>query len=187
MTTARRPTVRDLLLATALLAAGCAWARAAMDTLHESMVGPASDRLPYDPAIRQYGGAFSLVVGAAVLLFFQLRRPRPGLRRLARQPGVMACLAVALGLALSLALATRADLVAFHRYGGSDYPGVGLAGSIYRDWLRGIAAENLAPPIAAAWLALACSGRWRWGRGLDAAGVLLGIAWLAWPFVASWH
>jgi hypothetical protein len=126
------------------------------------------------------------------LLALRFRKPRPTLRRLARQPGTVALGAVVLGVSVDL-FRSLDDVV----YGI-------IAEWSFRRWnhyayfdIRG-APEGLA--VASAWLTLAVGGRWRAGRDwIDRLGLALGVFWLisppfyklveaaSWLLQAWWH
>jgi hypothetical protein len=96
-----------------------------------------------------------------------LRRPRPGLRRLVRRPGAMACLAAGVATLANLAIYLAAEGSRLAEM--SNWAGPILVSSI----LAGTA-------VASCWLTMAASGRWRAERAwLDRLGRALGFAWLA--------
>jgi len=115
------------------------------------------------------------------ILYLRLRRPRAQLRRLTRQPGVMACCAA---LAAMIPALIHVALYATFResYSWSKW-------TIDAAWI--CAHELSGGSVAGAWLALALSGRWRaepdW---IDRFGGLLGVLsiaemviWRTWAWV----
>lgn len=115
--------------------------------------------------------------GMVALIPIRLQRPRPGLRRLARQPGFAACCALAAVLALGflqgLVLVLFRDV---QKAWGGTWPFQQL-------WEIGVAFRGPFA-VAGAWLVLLLSGRWRaepsW---VDRLGRFLGMVWLVWPLV----
>jgi hypothetical protein len=129
-----------------------------------------------------------LVTWTPTVLLLRLRRPRPPLHRLARQPGFAAGLAgtaiVALG-ALTIGLIA---LVRVARRGMAVRAGVRLRSTDPSwwppdsSWWLGVVfhlGAVVGPAVIGAWLLLALSGRRRpsWGW-LDLLGRALGIAWI---------
>jgi hypothetical protein len=111
----------------------------------------------------------------AALLAIRMRRPRPTLRRLARQPGVMACevAMAALLVVVCWAVCTRATGrgIRFSQFvqllpnkggrgteGGVSYPLTGRLLTVYGD--------RIGFAVAGAWLSLLLSGCWRAERTL---------------------
>jgi hypothetical protein len=96
------------------------------------------------------------------LLVIRLRRPRPPLRRLGRQPGCVACAITV--LVIPLAIVGMLPIL------------------IWADWgpqLLFSSAVSPATPVAAAWVTLALAGRWHpepsW---IDRLGRAFGILWV---------
>jgi hypothetical protein len=144
--------------------------------------------------------AFPLPVLWSIALFaLGLRPPRASLHRLVRQPGFVAAGAVTLVAAIRLA----GFLMLIARSLGNRSSTLGFFdGFILRDLFRGpvpvsaiydsayfaATAFGTSTAVAAAWLLLAVSGRWRsqpdW---LDRLGRGLGIFWIATiPFTCWW-
>jgi hypothetical protein len=110
------------------------------------------------------------------------RRPRPGLRALARQPGIAACLIATLILGVHVAGSAVHEMVA--------PPAPGLAPplappspSILQEMLSALAWHQIAAPegygVAGAWLALALSRRWRPAPSwIDRLGRVVGAGWI---------
>jgi hypothetical protein len=130
-----------------------------------------------------------------VLVAIQLRRPRPPVRRLAREPGAVACMvasAVLLLIALWAATTKATGRVVEFSQSVSRLPnggGHGRGGAlIYPDpgrWLA-VYGDRVGFAVAGAWLALLLTGCWRseptW---IDRLGRALGWVWLGLT-VALW-
>src|SRR4051794_36855413 len=158
MTPARRFTLADAMLLVAATAAGMAMAR---------VLSPSSRPRGAAPALDWYVLFGMLICWTVALLAVRLRRPRPRLRRLALQPGLIATATAATALALLGPLVGMANHAASRSNPGSDLlvilviPQVGFA-------------------VGGAWLALTLSGRRRPEPGwIDGLGRLVGAAWLA--------
>jgi hypothetical protein len=143
------------------------------------------------------------VMWSIAVFLLHLRRPRTRLRRLADQPGFVACGAVALvaaiwlvGLLTLLArtVGNRSCVVTlplfdFARFSVTmSYPGPANAATIYNSAYFAVSAFAISVAVAAAWLLLAVGGHWRsephW---LDRLGRILGIYWIAIiPFSCWW-
>ena len=97
----------------------------------------------------------------------RLRRPRPSLRRLGRQPGLVACLAVILATLIHFSL-TRYWVL----FSGKARPGE------VSTLLMNLSPSHLvAPGVAVAWMVLAVSSRWRPDPGwIDRLGRSVGFA-----------
>lgn len=99
------------------------------------------------------------------------RRPRPPARRLLRQPGAVACLAVVAATPLGFALYWAQ--VGLH-VADPDSP-LFLRNNLAWD----AAARWAAPAVVGSWVALALGGRWSPERSwLDRAGRILGCFWM---------
>ena len=96
------------------------------------------------------------------LLIIRLRRPRPNLRRLARQPGWSASCAAATGIVTGIVMAA-----------------IGVHGRYGIQYYFDLIPYPIGIAVAAVWLHLATSGRWRNEPGwIDRTGRVLGVAWL---------
>ena len=111
---------------------------------------------------------YFLLACTLAYLPLRLRGPRPSLRHLTRQPGMVACVAVAVVVTI--------DVVSSAIYWAK-------AGPMYRSMMlelfwRGNS-HHPAAAVAAAWLGLALSRRWRGERGwIDRMGRVFGVLWL---------
>jgi hypothetical protein len=115
------------------------------------------------------------------LAALRLVPPRPRLRRLARQPGTVACWAASFVLAIEIALSlVILSGITNQRLGSLSHFIMSSAGFRHMTSKVGFA-------VAAAWLTLALSGRWRaepdW---IDRAGRVLGAIWIALIPLFTW-
>jgi hypothetical protein len=116
-------------------------------------------------------------VGAVAFLAIRLRGPRPPRPRLTTQPGLVACAAVTLVLALG-----EFEYLVWVKLGGIDNPF--REGFNYESFLVltdgvGYAFQRNGYAVAAAWLTLMIGRRWRpepsW---VDRSGRVIGVFWL---------
>ncbi len=111
------------------------------------------------------------------LVVIRFRRPQPSIRRLIRQPGMVADLAALATLAVNLLLGSFQILMAATGQSGMSAPRFYanfalLFCQTFQLGMVGIA-------VLVAWMVLALSGRWRWERGwLDRAEFGIGLAWV---------
>jgi hypothetical protein len=99
----------------------------------------------------------------------RLRRPRPSLRRLGRQPGFVAGVAV-------LLMTLIYNLLRLYMILG---PRRVLWERLYAFVLNLSSVQSIAPAVAVAWMVLAVSGRWRPDSGwIDRLGRCVGFLWL---------
>jgi hypothetical protein len=105
---------------------------------------------------------------SAATLAIRLRRPRPSLRRLARQPGLVACAAaIAVGTLLGVFEATAYSIEGF----------LGLA-NLYENLISIFRYNGIS--VCIGWLVLAVCGAWRPERSwIDRLGRGLGVLWIA--------
>jgi hypothetical protein len=104
---------------------------------------------------------------AVVLL--RLRKPRPAARRLARQPGFVACMAGTIGLAPGVCW-----IISTAHYRTP----ISRILTFYEQWFW--ATDFVAPVVVGAWLALGLGRRWRADPAwIDRAGRALGLYWVA--------
>lgn len=167
--TARRFTIADGMILVAAAAVATVLSRdyvASTYTVYRTM---AVDRL-----LTVVEGPTTCIASAVLLALIpiRLRRPRPGLRRLVRQPGFAASCATA--AALTVGLVQGANLVAFRtvspRWGTWPF-----------QQLWTIGAGPCPSAIAGAWLILALNGRWRAERGwIDRTGRIAAAVWIFW-------
>jgi hypothetical protein len=126
-----------------------------------------------------------LTMCSLALAGLRLRQPRPPLRKLARQPGMVACCAAILTLVLEVLGIILGELIlppnAVIARTIPPYVKLSLPEGILHD-VRGtvVLQANAGGAVAAAWLILALIGAWRsepsW---IDRFGRALGLSWLA--------
>ncbi len=106
----------------------------------------------------------------------RLRRPRAPLDRLMFQPGMAACSAVIIVIAI--------DVIAWASYEGTLGPGL-AATTVLRFWR--VHSGHPGPVVAMTWLGLVLSRRWQpepsW---LDRLGRVIGVLWLL-TLLCDWH
>ncbi len=173
--TTRRPfTLFDGMILVAGIGAGFAWLRLSPPETLEGL-----GRNPYYWRFwRNVGlevGGVLLVVCSSMVLAFRVRKPRPALRRVARQPGFAACF-----VAVTLAVGSYA--FESIRYA---YEWVRQRGGIFRgdafsvDWLY--PDDRTAIVVASVWILYAIGRIGRPEPGwVDRAGRLLGWCWIIW-------
>lgn len=117
------------------------------------------------------GYAISALIPASLaVLALRLRRPRPRIWLMARQPGTIACLSSTLAIVAE----TVAAPLNLRTMGGLTSPL--LVAAWY--WPPSVCAV-----VLASWLILALSRRWRsHGDWVDRAGMLVGVGWIGLPF-----
>ena len=161
----RRLTLADGLILIAAVAAGFAIAKIPQGVHHAGvLVGDGSEVSMFAKVLISIYWASLLVMLALIPL--RLMRPRPPFRWIRRQPGFIACLIVAFGMA------HMGLYFAVHRF-KQPIPWANI------DVLSLIVSPSVGLLILSAWLVLAVSGGWRPERSwIDRAGRMLGIAWI---------
>jgi hypothetical protein len=171
----RRFTLADGLISIAAVAAGLGIATFHAD-LHRRDMGNFDAVSAVDLTLKSiYWTALLMMIA---LIPMRLRRPRPPMRRVRRQPGFIACVAV--GLATAFVILDWAPSV----FGA------------HSDWFVAkflsiiSSARTIGPIVATAWLVLGLSGRWQCeSTWIDRLGRILGIAWIigyAHDLVGQW-
>ena len=138
------------------------------------------------PGLSNGQGLLAVVMGGLVtwtptLLWLRLRRPRPTLRRLARQPGFAASIAGTAVLALGTVTIGLLALIRLSMQGPTQSAGVAPRPPDPTWWLGVVLhfGPVVGPAVIAAWFVLAVSGRRRPARGwLDPLGRTIGVAWI---------
>ncbi|WP_406698467.1 hypothetical protein V5E97_06275 [Singulisphaera sp. Ch08] len=161
-------TLSDAMIGVAVTAAGLAIARACLLHVTPGATGWFAVRI---------STTFVALALTITLLLLRFRQPRP--RRPCRHPGSVACCAVAFASALIFVI-----WVSYWLMPGPSPPSfvrsdrtVVLVANVLR-------LELYSFTVAGAWLALAVSGRWRPGPDwIDRAGRILGVLWIASPFL----
>jgi hypothetical protein len=185
----RRLTLKDTMLLVAATAVGVAWARAGWDWMYVSRteknlaIPPRWE--PYDRAVRTVPALIPCVATCTVaLLALRLSRPRQRMHRVVLQPGTAACIVAALGL-----------IVGAVDFGSSTFWWWALKAErmpISRVAFHSMeylfqATSRIAVALAAVWLILAASRRFRpepsW---IDRLGRVLGALWIAVAICRGW-
>ena len=126
------------------------------------------------------GSSAAVLTATLALIPLRLRHPRPYGERLWRQPGWLACAAVVLALAISLAQQLLEVAFILIRLGPSR---LDLA-SLFKSLLLGLPTKAVFS-VAAAWATLSLVGGWESEKGwVDRLGRLLGLYWLSYPILA---
>jgi hypothetical protein len=116
------------------------------------------------------------------LLALRLRRPLPGFRRLARQPGTAACGAIVLALTFHAAWILPDSLTPIAGLGHWSEPLIHWYRASNFGWMM-----SVGPCVAVAWLTLALSGRRRakpdW---IDRSGRILCTGWIVLSLLVCW-
>ena len=128
--------------------------------------------VPMASRTRAAGWAVSaLIPWTFAVLAINLRRPRPRLWVLARQPGAVACMVSAMMLFLE---AVNLPLT-LSNMGGGELASPLLVAARY--WPTSVGSA-----VSASWLLLALRGRWRIGSDwASRAGALVGFSWISLP------
>ena len=110
-----------------------------------------------------------LLYWTVALLILRFRQPRPPWRRLRRQAGFLACLAILFAVLNQFALGAHVLFV----------PSANQRFHV-RGFILGLAATHLiAPAVVTAWVTLAVSGGWKPAADwVDSLGRLIGMTWL---------
>lgn len=164
---ARPIQIVDLLLTVAAVAAAITLGRFWQAELNSDLPSFFRTAFPTAWRTRIAGHALAWLIPATALwLAVRLRQPRRPVRRLARQPGFVACLVAALALA-GQSFSVPLDLITM---GGFTSPL--LVASWY--WPSAVGSA-----VLAGWLVLALSRRWQSrGDGVERLGMLIGLAWI---------
>lgn len=152
-------TILDAMILVAATAVGLALAR--------TIVGDAI-MMPRSPMWVARPITYLLLAWTLAFLPLRLRNPRPPLRRLMRQPGMVACAAVAVVVLI--------DATSWGTYWAKAGPRT--AGLMLERFWRGHS-QHPGPAVAVAWLGLALGRRARPEPGwIDRIGRFIGVLWL---------
>jgi hypothetical protein len=164
-------TIVDAMILAAATAGGCAWFRAVViNSWSHDFPESWHERI----AVKGILATSALLMAwSAAFLVIRLRQPRPRFRRLARQPGMVACsaatVAILYQLLWMLLVGMKWGLQTAYTKGYLP-SGKGVLSTV------GAEAELW---VAGAWLALALGGRWRSERSwIDRLGRILGLTWI---------
>lgn len=160
----RRLTLADGVILIAATATGFAIARITQGVYPGIVTVPGDEVSMFSKVLISTYWASLMVMLALIPL--RLMPPRPRFRWIRRQPGFIACLSVAFGIAHT------GLYVAVQRF-KQPIPWANI------DILSLIVSPSIGSLILSAWLVLAVSGGWRPERSwIDRAGRLLGTAWI---------
>jgi len=130
-----------------------------------------------------WGSLWIVLTPTLGLIPARLSRPRPVRDRLWRQPGWVACFAVALALAISIVQQLLSLVFLLIRRPGA------VRGELLVTYFREMSLrlpQQAVFAVAAAWAVLALGGWWESDRSwIDRLGRLFGLYWLAFPLM-SW-
>jgi hypothetical protein len=174
-----RFTILDAMALVAASAFGVALSRAYYVEI-ASVRGSGSVAMEY--RTRVYLTAVFVLPFAAALLWCRLRRPCRSTRRLAREPGVGALLAVAVTV-----VAIAIDQVLMYTLPGP--PGTRFIGLIWKPMigLGSMLATVTGPAVCAVWSLQWLAGLWRpTSDWIDRAGRVLGLTWILFFVLRSW-
>jgi hypothetical protein len=168
-TTPRRFTLQDVMILVAVTAFAIAVARVAWEATIRAFQGDSRNQ---ERAIPDAFGWFALIESVGLIPLF-LRRPRPPLRRVARQPGMVASVAVAstfgvlaaneLAVAVGAWLLSRPNFLQLHHV----------------LWHLG-SPIVIGPAVATCWLSLVLTWGWRpESNWPDRLGRFWGVVWVA--------
>lgn len=179
----RRFTVLDALILIAAIGVGLAWMRQFTGTEAGGESYPYEEDFDGRPipsfvlAVKigfwWVDASYNLVAAVTIaMILLRGLSPRPKFRRLTRQPGAVACVAVTVALAVEMILKFD-SVVELGLYGGLPWSKIGSM--VY--WNIEGQSESLAVMIA--WLVLGLSGRWKSEASwVDRFGRVLGGFWL---------
>ncbi len=120
--------------------------------------------------------SFFQMLASWLVLILRLRRPRPSIRLLARQPGAVACFAIVV-----LQLVQFTDTL-FNDLISGEWGHLSGVGPVIWSFLSGFD-PTMAAVVPISWVILVANRRWRPEPGwIDRSGRLLGWAWIAWMF-----
>jgi hypothetical protein len=188
-TARRRLTLKDAMILVAATALGIAWAKGGRDWMYlsrtEKNLAVPSRWEPYDRIVRAVPELTPcLATCTLALLALRLGRPRARLHRVALQPGTAACIAASLGLAVG---AIDFGLSTFWWWAlkGERMPSSRVAYHSMEYLFQ--ATARIAVAVAAVWLILAVSRRFRpepsW---IDRLGRAMGVLWIAAAMCRGW-
>lgn len=168
----RKFTILDGMILVAAIACGFALWRAVQESLGGLWVFMGESWLRRNTRGLSWAATPFLMILAPAVLAMRLRRPRPRWIRLARQPGMVACCAALVPIAVSLARFARGGAI----QGREELNPMSLFGPGFYLQYRGY---DTGLWVLGAWLALALSGRRRAERSwIDRLGRIVGIGWL---------
>lgn len=188
----RRFTISDALILVAATAIGLSQVRGILGDL--GWFNWSQWKLEqHDYTLKLFAVAVPILTAWTVaFLLLRLLRPRPGLRRLVRQPGMAACYAVLIPLLLILAYAVTISLFTSESMYQPDTSLMPLfwftSESAYQPDTSFMPlfgnSEAMASAVIGAWLMLWLGGLGRAEPGwIDRIGRIIGVLWIARPFL----
>lgn len=183
----RKLNLGDLLILVATSAFAAAMARAYLtldDYWNRSRNYPQSfarldQNWPHQFLIFWRFASLLLIPPSLGLLALRLRRPRPTIRRLARQPGFLACVAGPILIAASVACEILVALVV----GVPAEPGNDAFNRVVRWW-----PFSIGTAVFVLWTGAWLARRWRPERSwIDRAGRVIGVLWIACFLSWTWY
>jgi hypothetical protein len=161
----RRISILDVMILVAASAVGLALARTIVSDATSVML------------LLERPFAFFLLALTLAYIPIRLRGPRPSLHRLVCQPGMAACCAVAIVVAI--------DATSWGIFWAKLKP-EDATNMVARFWR--LTKEHPGPAVAATWLGLILSRRWRPEPGwIDRVGRLIGVLWIAIMLGTDWE
>ena len=174
----RRFTLFEGMVLIAATAVGIACSRAMWLALGISTTWPDTWAAWLEFAAIVFGTTWPiLAVWTVAILFLRLLKPRPRWRRLTRQPGLIACLAVTTTLAFLVSVVVGISVVDVIIMG---FKRINLSALLneFAELLIFVTPILIQIGVLCAWTTLAVTGRWRSERSwIDGAGRLIGVAW----------
>jgi hypothetical protein len=172
----RRLTLFDLLILTGATAVGFSLVRVSIGGIASRPLARSAGALAtsYITAAQTYAACL-LASWSPALFVLGLRAPRRPFRRIAREPGFVACAAATAGLALYSAVCLTQYAVGKLQLDPATVSRITGAFTNYGSLM-----------VAGAWLSLALGSRWRpESNWIGCAGRALGIAWIG-LFLLGW-
>jgi hypothetical protein len=190
---ARKLTVADAMLLVAALAIGLVWVDASKvaDDNYRAILGPMSfvHEMVWTKLEKTWASLRTdlpcIITLMTALLVVGLRRPRPDLPHLMRQPGFVACSGVAFALVIEI---VRALIFTLRQIVRHDWV-LEAHGHHHRFlWLEAMLPQvspvEVGLIVAAYWMALILGSRWRpQPQWLDRIGIAFGFFWIIWATV----
>lgn len=128
---------------------------------------------------RSLSGCILSLTGSWMVI--RLRKPRPSIRHLSRQPGFASAVAVITAFATGTIFAVAPWMTGLIQVLGEPRWGRAWWGNVWAAMLS-MHPESACTPMVAVWLLLILSGRWRHEPGwIDGMGIALAAYWLLIP------
>ena len=170
-TSCRPFTLLDGMILVAGVGAGFAWLRARLPEYQDELDGMLGSRSRWSDIAFNAAGIL-LILGSMLVLILRLRKPRPKMRQVARQPGFGACFT-----AVAIAIGCFYSELTYSMFYRAEYPAISGAWHFESFNPR----DETAYAIAAIWLLFALGRIGRREPGwIDRSGRVLGWCWIAW-------